>query len=87
MSAPGMPVHMNAKERIAEVLICWIARRARRERVVERIYSEIVEPLEKALREIAKGEGPYSRDELTHCANTVEHMQRTARRALEGQDG
>lgn len=36
-----------------------------------------------ALREIAKGEGPFSLDPLTHAANTIEAMKDTAKRALD----
>lgn len=35
-----------------------------------------------ALEEIAKGEGPYSRDPLTHAANTVEAMEAIAKAAI-----
>ena len=35
-----------------------------------------------ALREIAKGEGRYSMDQLTHAANTIEDMKALAVAAL-----
>jgi hypothetical protein len=38
----------------------------------------------KALEEIAKGEGAFSRDHLTHAQNTIENMKRIAVEALEG---
>ena len=41
------------------------------------------ERLRAALTEIAKAEGAYSRDHLTHCENTVDAMQALALAALE----
>ena len=38
--------------------------------------------LVNALEEIAKGEGRFSRDHLTHCTNTVEDMKEIAEAAL-----
>ena len=38
----------------------------------------------KALEEIVKGEGPFSRDQITHASNTIEAMKAIARKALEG---
>lgn len=35
-----------------------------------------------ALREIAKGAGPYSRDPLTHASNTIDAMRAIAKDAL-----
>lgn len=40
------------------------------------------EKLERALREIAKGEGPFSRDPLTFAGNTIEAMKELADAAL-----
>ena len=40
-----------------------------------------------ALQEIAKGEGPFSRDPLTHAENTIEAMKEIARLALEQAEG
>jgi hypothetical protein len=37
---------------------------------------------EKALTEIAKAEGRYSMDQLTHASNTIEDMQAIAVAAL-----
>ena len=37
---------------------------------------------EKALREIKKGEGPFSRDHLKHATNTIEAMKELADEAL-----
>ena len=36
----------------------------------------------KALEEISKGEGAFSRDPLTHASNTIESMKRIAQEAL-----
>lgn len=36
-----------------------------------------------ALREIARGEGEYSRNTLTHASNTIEHMKEIAKKAIE----
>jgi hypothetical protein len=36
----------------------------------------------KALREIAKGEGRYSRDPLEHASNTIEDMKALAEKAI-----
>jgi hypothetical protein len=41
-----------------------------------------IEELEGALREIEKGEGPFSRDQLTHATNTIEAMKELASAAL-----
>ncbi len=35
------------------------------------------------LKEIAKGEGEFSRDPITHAINTIENMKRLAKEALE----
>ena len=35
-----------------------------------------------ALRDIARGEGPYSLDPLTHASNTIEAMKEIANNAL-----
>jgi len=45
-----------------------------------------IEAMEKALREIAKGEGRFSRDPLTHASNTVEDMKAIAAAALRGEE-
>jgi len=37
----------------------------------------------KLLKEIAKGEGAYSRDVLKHAENTIENMKLLANKALE----
>ena len=44
------------------------------------------ERLRGELAEIAKGEGAFSRDPLTHASNTIENMTDIARRALEAND-
>lgn len=41
-----------------------------------------VERLRLALAEIAKGEGAFSRDQLTHAKNTIDSMKQIARGAL-----
>ncbi len=43
--------------------------------VAERAETE----LREGLREIARGEGAFSRDRLTHCHNTVDNMKEIAR--------
>ena len=44
--------------------------------------------LEAVLTEIAKGEGAFSRDRLTHAENCVDNMKDLARNALaQGQEG
>lgn len=40
-----------------------------------------------ALREIAKGEGAFSRDPLTHAANCLDSMKEIARAALARAEG
>lgn len=40
------------------------------------------EKLVEALREIKKGEGAFSRDQLTHANNTIENMKEIADQAL-----
>lgn len=44
--------------------------------------SKRVEELERALQEIAKGEGAFNRDPLKHAENVIEHMRSVAERAL-----
>ena len=44
---------------------------------------EVHAALVAALEEIAKGEGPFSRDPLTHAENIIEAMKEIARAALE----
>lgn len=44
-----------------------------------------VERLTAALKEIKKGEGPISRDRLTHANNTIAHMMLIAEQALGGE--
>ena len=41
----------------------------------------------EALREIAKGEGRYSRDPLEHASNTIEDMQAIAAKAIAKAEG
>lgn len=41
--------------------------------------------LQAALEEIAKAEGPYKRDQLAHAEATIEHMQKIAQAALNGE--
>jgi len=41
----------------------------------------------EALREIAKGEGRYSRDPLEHASNTVDDMKALALRAIAKAEG
>ena len=41
-----------------------------------------VRVLEEALREISKGEGPFSKDHLKHAANCIENMKNIAITAL-----
>ena len=44
--------------------------------------AEAYPALVAALLEISKGEGPYSRDPLTHASNTIEAMKQLAQDAL-----
>lgn len=53
---------------------------------VDPTYAEVVR-LRTALERIARGEGRYSTDRLTHANNTIEDMQEAARAALSGQEG
>ena len=49
---------------------------------------ERIAELEAVLTEIAKGEGAFSRDRLTHAENCVDNMKDLARNALaQGQEG
>jgi len=41
----------------------------------------------EALKEIAKGEGAFSRDQLTHATNTIEAMKEIARAAIAKAEG
>jgi len=52
---------------------------AERDALVERVRQ-----LEAALREIAKAEGPFSRDRLTHAENAIASMVESANAALRG---
>lgn len=42
----------------------------------------VADDLLEALEEIAKREGAYSRDPLTHAENTIDSMERIARAAI-----
>lgn len=42
-----------------------------------------LEMCETALREITKGRGAYSRDQLTHASNTIEDLKGLAQAALD----
>ena len=42
-----------------------------------------IERLRKALQQISKGEGPFSRDPLTHASNTIDAMKAEAVEALD----
>lgn len=46
------------------------------------VLLEAAPDLLAALKEIAKGEGTYSRDQLEHCTNTVESMKEIAQQAI-----
>lgn len=52
----------------------WIARASR--------LAGLCREMEGALREIAKGEGAFSRDQLEHATNCIESMKRLAVNAL-----
>ena len=51
-----------------------------------RLIAAAPEMLE-ALEQIAKGEGRFSRDQLTHCQNTLEDMKAVARAAIAKAEG
>ena len=55
------------------------------ERIVQAVNSH--DELVEALREIAKGEGEYSFDPLTHAGNTIESMIEIALAALAKVEG
>lgn len=55
--------------------------RATAERAVTALNAH--DELLAALREIAKGEGAYSMDPLTHAGNTIENMKELATDAIE----
>ena len=46
------------------------------------VQDPVKEELVAALKEIARGEGPFSLDPLTHASNTIEAMKTIARAAL-----
>lgn len=50
--------------------------------IIARHASKENDALRTALREIQKGEGPFSRDHITHAENTIEAMKGLARTAL-----
>jgi len=43
-----------------------------------------LEGMKRALERISEGRGRYSRDPLTHAANTIDDMKQTALDALNG---
>jgi len=43
---------------------------------------EVIKELVEALTEVAKGEGDYSRDKLTHAENTIMNMKEIANAAI-----
>jgi len=62
----------------------WRQRCKQVEAEVERLEAEVGR-LRAELKEIAKGEGRYNRDPLTHASNTIEDMQALAIAALRGE--
>jgi len=46
-------------------------------------YETRISELENALTEVAKSEGAYSQDPLTHAGNTIDNMIDIARKALD----
>ena len=53
---------------------------------VRRLQEENAELL-AALKEIAKMEGPYSRDPLTHAENVIENLTNIANKAIAKAEG
>jgi hypothetical protein len=49
---------------------------------VDCVDADFARQMERALREIAKGEGAFSRDPLEHAKNTIANMQAIARAAI-----
>jgi hypothetical protein len=49
--------------------------------------SQIIMELLEALREIAKGAGPYSQDPHEHARNTIEAMKQLAKEAIAQAEG
>ena len=49
-------------------------------------HEQRIAELEAALVRVAKAEGPYSRDPLTHCGNAITAMVEVAKRALADDD-
>ena len=55
-------------------------------RINKKLYSDNLDFV-AALEEIAKGEGAYSRDQLTHANNTIENMLSIAEKAIKKAKG
>ena len=51
------------------------------------MIAEEVERLKAAMTEIAKGDGAFNRDRLTHADNCIENMKSIADAALAGTEG
>ena len=60
----------------------WLLRHEEQQRAeIARLQAQVA-TAKKALEEISKGEGAFSRDPLTHASNTIESMKRIAQEAL-----
>jgi hypothetical protein len=84
-------VNRAAMDAIAELeaelaaLKAHVADEAEREALSIELFDKLkaeLAALRAALQEIARGEGPFSRDPLTHAANTIEAMRECALSAL-----
>ena len=77
----------EARERMASIEMNTGCMRGQKERGTQfcaeaQDLSAQLREARKALEEIAKGEGEFSRDPLQHAGNVMENMKGIARRAL-----
>lgn len=74
-------------ERTGEVLtLCMFTEWGERDQATARAIVSKLDLL-AALREIAKGQGPYSRDPFQHACNTIEDMKELASAAIAKAEG
>ena len=71
LSIDGYSLTVITKDRFDEII-----------QDIDVLFQQIKKPLLKALKEIAKGEGPYDMDHLKHASNTIDNMKEIANKAI-----
>ena len=83
-SGRTISVQTNENMWIAEL---WLNHASNEDRLAAARLLAAASDMAEALAQIAKGEGPYAQDPLTHAANVIEAMKDLARAALTKLEG